>query len=153
MWGVSCPFASDTSPTWIDRGGLGKRLTGTRRLGKCKILIWNQLVKSKVKWSFFSYNNPRQEHNVYSKLFNFGESLLPVIWYNVHCSLRWFFTLNNVTAYFCYWAQQVNLQEEGVTADVVSCNKLFSWWIDVVAVTWKVTRERHTKGSESEEGG
>ena len=113
MWGVSCPFASDTSPTWIDRGGLGKRLTGTRRLGKCKILIRNQLVKSKVEWSFFSYNNPRQEHNVYSKLFNFGESLLPVIWYNVHCSLRWFFTLNNVTAYFCYWAQQVNLQEVG----------------------------------------
>ena len=27
---VSLPFASDTSPKWIDREGLGKRPTGTR---------------------------------------------------------------------------------------------------------------------------
>ena len=26
---VSCPFAPDTSPKWIDREGLGKRRTGT----------------------------------------------------------------------------------------------------------------------------
>ena len=30
---VSRPFASDTSPKWIDREGLGKRRTGTRLLG------------------------------------------------------------------------------------------------------------------------
>ena len=29
--GVSCSFASDTSPKWIDREGLGKRRTGTRQ--------------------------------------------------------------------------------------------------------------------------
>ena len=32
-------------------------------------------------------------------------------------------------------------------------NKVFSWWIYIVTVTRKVTRERYTKGSESEEGG
>ena len=65
-----------------------------------------------------------------------------MISYNVHCSLRWFFTLNNVTAYLCYWTQQVNLQEEGVTADVVSCNKVFSWWVYIVAVTGRASGTR-----------
>ena len=32
-------------------------------------------------------------------------------------------------------------------------NEVFRWWIYIVTVTRKVTRERYTKGSESEEGG
>ena len=64
----------------------------------------------------------------------------------------YFSSLNNVIAYFLpnsgskFIARVLQLI-------LYPANKIFSWWTYIVTVTPKVKRERHTKGSESEEVG
>ena len=52
------PFASDTSPNWIDREGLGKRRRGTRQ-GNGYICSFEQLFTSKNNFVRYSYPHAR----------------------------------------------------------------------------------------------
>ena len=55
---VSRPFASDTSPNWIDREGLGKRRRGNRQ-GNLYICSSEQLFTSKNKVVGYPYPQTR----------------------------------------------------------------------------------------------
>ena len=143
MWGVSRPFASDTAPKWIDREGLGKRRAGTRRPGKCK-------SNSKVMWSFFSYNNPRQERNVYSKPFNSErckwwipralssrENLCCLWLYIMFMAVSDDFSHSTTWPFIFLLNSASKLIARALQPIFHPANKVFSWWIYIVTVNLK----------------